>query len=106
MSAKLKEVYDCCSKNNWIVSPRSQRMIHNYMLAASRLMSTQSADSAYAPVDFAVAEKILPMISGSTEQVGKLVSELSTINGLPMTGEFLARMKRVGEDSGFYQFLA
>ena len=103
---KLREVLEACARHKWIVSPRSQRMMSNYIQTAAELMDLGTADDAYAPVDFAVTQKILPLVNGPADRIQSLVDDLSEIGGLPRMAERLARMRELGEESGFYQYFA
>lgn len=101
---KLREVLEVCAKHSWAISPRSKRMIGNYIQTAAELMDMSTAESAYAPVDFAVSQKVLPQLSGSAERLKGLVDDLVAIGGLPHMAERLTQMQELGEDSGFYQY--
>ncbi|MBF4807440.1 MAG: hypothetical protein HXK26_01910, partial [Lancefieldella rimae] len=69
------------------------------------LMSLQSKDSQYAPLDYAFSQKVLPQITGPTEMVGELIEDLSDkCSQLKTTKKQLDRMKEFGKDSGFYQY--
>ena len=103
---KLKEVMRVCSDNGYAVSPRSQKMIRSYVATAASLMDTSSADSTYAPVDYAVSQKILPLIFGPADRVEALVKGLHAIDKLPLTKARLERMIEIGSASGFYQYFA
>lgn len=103
---KLKEVMKVCSDNGCAVSPRSQKMIRAYVATAASLMDTSSADSTYAPVDYAVSQKILPLIFGPADRVEALVKGLYAIDKLPLTKARLERMIEIGSASGFYQYFA
>lgn len=105
-NAKLKEVLRVCSENGHVVSPRSQKMIRSYVATAASLMDTSSADSTYAPVDYAVSQKILPLIFGPADRVEPLVKSLHAVDKLPLTKSRLERMIEIGSASGFYQYFA
>ena len=105
-ATKFRAVVDCCLRNNWQISPRSQRMVRDFISAAAALMDTSTADTSYAPVDYAVAQKVLPLIAGPAEQVGHLVEDLMSIGGLPVCEARLEHMRKMGEESGFYQYFA
>ena len=103
---KLREVLEACARHKWTVSPRSQRMMGNYIQTAAELMDLGTADDAYAPVDFAVTQKILPLVNGPADRIQSFVDDLSEIGGLPRMVERLSRMRELGEESGFYQYFA
>ena len=106
LAAKFQEVLACCAASNHPVSPRSQLMMRNYIVAASDLMDTSSASTTYDPVDFAVAQKVLPQICGTEDRVKSLLDGLGAITGLPKTRQRIEHILEVGGDSGFYQFFA
>lgn len=106
LKAKFKEVLDLCARHRFSVSPRSQRMMLDYACTASNLMDCSSAQDQYAPVDYAVAQKVLPALSGTEERLGGLLEELSLVGGLPLTKARVEHMLEAGEDSGYYQYFA
>lgn len=104
--SRLREVVDICARHHAPVSPRSQRMMVNYISAAQKVLNTSSADASYAPVDYAVSQKVIPTLSGPEDTLRGLIDELMNVGGLPMTRKHLERMSKAGEDSGFVQFFA
>ena len=99
------ELIRACRSYSFSISPRSQLMMKRYIATASRLMSLQSKDSQYAPLDYAFSQKVLPQITGPTEMVGELIEDLSDkCSQLKTTKKQLDRMKEFGKDSGFYQY--
>ena len=104
--AKLKEVLDTCRRHGWPVSPRCQRMMTGFIATAAAIMDTSSAETTYAPVDYAVAQKILPQMSGPADRVKDLIEELRQISGLPIVKTRLDHMVEAGTERGFYQFFA
>lgn len=81
-------------------------MMANYITAAQRILDTSSADASYAPVDYAVSQKVIPTLYGPEDTLRGLVDELMEVGGLPMTRKHLERMSKAGENSGFIQFFA
>lgn len=106
LRAKLREVMDVCAKHGHSVSPRSQKMVWGYLRAADGLMDRSTAQSQYAPVDFAVAQKILPLLSGAEERLEGLLRDLGQVNGLPVVKGRVEHMLEVGNGSGYYQYFA
>ena len=102
--SKLKEVLDICNERHFPVSPRSQRMMKNYICVADQVMNTASAQSAYSPVDFAVAQKILPQVSGTEDRVLELLERLVSVNDLPETKKRVEHMLETGRENGYYQY--
>lgn len=103
---KTKEVFDVFAKNASPLSRRSQSMIRDYLGTASRLMDMGTAETTYAPVDFAVSQKLIPSINGPAEKVEKLLQELADISGLGRTTSRIEHMLKVGNDSGYYQYFS
>ena len=106
LRAKLKEVLDACAACHQPVSPRSRQMMVAYACTASGLMDRSSASSAYAPVDYAVCQKVLPRLSGTEERLADLLNRLAGIGGLPRTKKRVEHMLEVGGDSGYFQYFA
>lgn len=101
----LEDLIRTCRAHSFAISPRSQLMMKRFIATASRLMSLQSKDSQYAPLDYAFSQKILPQIVGPAEIVGALVDDLADkCSQLKITKRQLDKMKAFGEDSGFYQY--
>ena len=90
--------------------PRNIRMVYNYCVVAARCMSRNSPTTRFAPLDYAVAQKILPTINGSGERyrilIEKLIAECGEQN-MPLCARHLKRIQRTGgAELGFYQFFA
>lgn len=106
LDAKMKEVIELCARHRYPVSPRSQKMMLSYARTASRVMDCSSAQSQYAPIDYAIAQKVLPVLSGTEERLGGLLEDLSMVTNLPLTKARVDHMLEAGEDSGYYQYFA
>ncbi len=106
LKTKLKEVLDVCAKHGQPVSPRSRRMMVSYACAASQVMDRSSASATWAPVDYAVCQKVLPRLCGTEERLEGLLNDLSGIAGLRRTGARVQHMLEVGGDSGYFQYFA
>lgn len=106
LEAKLKEVVELCARHRYPVSPRSQKMMLSYACTAASVMDCSSAQTQYAPVDYAIAQKALPVLSGTEERLGALLEELSLVSNLPLTKARVDHMLEAGEDSGYYQYFA
>ena len=104
---QYEKIMRVCRDNHFNVSPRSQTMILNYVSVAEKIMETGSRDSQFAPLDYAIAQKILPLIYGPSDKIGNLMGALESECGqLQVTQSRLNEMKRQGDESGFYQFFA
>lgn len=106
LRGKLEKVVDVFAKNGRPISPRSQKMMFDYVRTASEFMNCSSSEEQYSPVDYAVLQKALPLISGADGRIRELLDELRGIPGLPMTEKRIDRMIEVGDDNGFYQYFA
>lgn len=103
----FRDVVGICSEARRPISQRSQRMVMRYLGAASPLMETGTADLRYAPLDYALMQKVLPMMAGPVEEVATLLKALGDrCADLPMTSEKVVSMLEMGEGSGFVQFFA
>ena len=94
--------------NNIPIMPRNLKMVKNYCFVASALMDTQTEETKFAPIDYAVAQKILPTINGTGENYKRLIEDLlQECENMPISQKHLRRMKEVAERNlGFYQFFA
>ncbi len=92
------------------IRPRNLKMVYNYCAIAASCMERNSPSTKFAPLDFAVAQKILPTINGSGERYMTLVDELlkeCSKQSMPLCYRHLKRIQRNGgADLGFYQFFA
>lgn len=76
-------------------------MVKNYCLVAQKYMR-----NALAPLDFAVAQKILPLINGSGKDYDSLVSSLEKEfeGSMPLSYDLIQRLKNNAENNfGDYQ---
>lgn len=98
-----------CENTSLPISPRNLKMVENYCLVASACMEQGSKNRLY-PIDYAVAQKILPTINGSGERYKNLIDELVNIcdeTSMPLCYNHVKRMQRNGgADLGFYQFFS
>ncbi|MDR3233609.1 MAG: AAA family ATPase [Planctomycetaceae bacterium] len=95
------------SSNKLPIYPRNLKMVQNYFQAAYPCMDTSREENRFAPLDYAVAQKILPTINGTGERYENLADALLTqCNGkLPLCYRHLMRIKEAAESNlGFYQF--
>lgn len=106
LRSKLREVVDICARHHHPVSPRSQKMVWDYVCVADGLMQQSTAQTSFAPVDFAVTQKILPLFSGTEERLEGLLDELSAVMGLPVMKARVDHMREVGNECGYYQYFA
>jgi hypothetical protein len=93
--------------NNMPIFPRNLKMVRDYFQVAFSCMDTSREENRFAPLDYAVAQKILPMLNGTGEKYGNLVNALLTScsDKLPLCQRHLLRIKEAAENNlGFYQF--
>jgi len=95
------------SSNKMPIFPRNLKMVRNYFQVAFSCMDTSREENRFAPLDYAVSQKILPTINGTGEKYGDLVDALLTrcSGKLPLCYHHLLRIKEAAENNlGFYQF--
>ena len=89
-------------------SPRVIEMIRRYCLASTDLLDTST--NSYAALDYAIAQKILPMIDGYGQKYQTLVEELIKVcdyNSMPICNHILLEIQEKGENNmQYYQFFA
>lgn len=92
--------------NGMQIMPRNLKMVRNYCLVACRCMQTDTPDARFAPLDYALAQKILPTINGTGEHYKQLIDDLLVeCSGLPLCNKHLKRMKQIASKNiGFYEF--
>lgn len=92
------------------IRPRNLKMVYNYCLVASGCMNCHGDNGRLAPLDYAIAQKILPTINGNGERYKTLINKLQeccSYESMPLCAKHLERMKRTGNaDLGFYQFFS
>lgn len=95
------------SSNKMPIFPRNLKMVRNYFQVAFSCMDTSREENRFAPLDYAVSQKILPTINGTGEKYKGLVDALLTrcSGKLPLCCQHLLRIKEAAENNlGFYQF--
>lgn len=92
------------------IMPRNLKMVKNYCAVACRCMEHDTPSTKFAPLDYAVSQKILPTINGTGDNYRELIDELSkecTAQSMPLTAKHLGRIKSIAENNmGFYQFFS
>lgn len=84
------------------IMPRNINMVENYVKAASLYIS-----DTFSPLDYAMAQKILPTLSGSGERMKTCLMQMHRLcdGKLPRTAALLARMQEAGKHNmEMYQF--
>jgi hypothetical protein len=95
------------SSNKMPIFPRNLKMVRNYFQVAFSCMDTSREENRFAPLDYAVSQKILPTINGTGEKYRGLVDALLTrcSGKLPLCQQHLLRIQETAENNlGFYQF--
>jgi hypothetical protein len=95
------------SSNKLPIFPRNLKMVHHYFQVAFSCMDTSREENRFAPLDYAVSQKILPTLNGTGEKYTDLVDALLTrcSGKLPHCHQHLLRIKEAAENNlGFYQF--
>ncbi|MDR2418076.1 MAG: AAA family ATPase [Treponema sp.] len=90
------------------IAMRNQKMVHDYCKTACLYMDTKKPETRLAPLDYAVSQKILPIISGRGEQYRQLLLSLQKeCETLPLCHEHIERMiSAAKENMEYYQFFA
>ena len=92
------------------IMPRNLKMVRNYCAVACRCMERDTPSTKFAPLDYAISQKILPTINGNGENYRMLIEDLlkeCTAQNMPISAKHLERMKRIAENNmGFYQFFS
>jgi hypothetical protein len=92
------------------IMPRNLKMVKNYCAVGCRCMECDTPATKFAPLDYALSQKILPTINGNGENYRMLIEDLlkeCTGQNMPISVKHLERMKRVAENNmGFYQFFS
>lgn len=102
---KIKNIF---KSNQMGIMPRNIKMVVNYCKVACKYMERQTPETRFAPLDYAVSQKILPTINGTGEEYEKLIKELKeecNKTSMPICARILEKMERkAAENMGFYQF--
>ena len=89
------------------IMPRNLKMVKNYCAVGCRCMERDTPATKFAPLDYALSQKILPTINGNGENYRMLIEDLlkeCTAQNMPISAKHLERMKRIAENNmGFYQ---
>lgn len=92
------------------IMPRNLKMVKNYCAVGCRCMERDTPATKFAPLDYALSQKILPTINGNGENYRILIEDLlkeCTAQNMPISAKHLERMKRIaGNNMGFYQFFS
>lgn len=105
---KFNRVRTCFQEIGINFSPRIIGMIKRYCLASKSVMDLR--ENVYAALDYAVAQKILPLIDGYGEPYAEFLKKLlleCDQNTMPQCHEFIQEILRKGNlNMQYYQFFA
>ena len=114
LSAEVQRVYDAVvtklKEKRFTVSPRIDKAIKRYWASASKRfeMDDTKTDAETVALDYAVAQRILPKITGNGEAFGKWLDELKSLcssHGLNMSAKILKDIiDRGNQQMKYYQF--
>lgn len=107
---KWKNIRNIFKENDMMIMPRNVKMVLEYCKIACKYMKRDTPETRFAPLDYAIAEKILPTINGNGENIRILIMQLKEECGesnMPICSKILNRMqKKADENMGYYQFFA
>jgi hypothetical protein len=106
--SKFQKIRNCFQNWNIGFSPRIVGMIKRYCLASKDIIDT--SDNEYAALDYAVAQKVLPLINGYGDNYRKFIEDLVNEcdqNTMPISNNLLRVIQRKGNDNmSYYQFFS
>ena len=106
---KFDKIQDKFKEKNIIFSPRTILMIQNYCLTVQHYNLMETNGNELVALDYAVAQKILPMINGQGEDYKELVDFLiRETDKMPISKKILENIKSNADKSGmdYYQFFS
>lgn len=115
-SNEIQKIYDgvkdILAKQDIYISPRADIAMHKYWMVASKLMEEDEYSNSpdIIALDYAIAQKMLPKISGSGENFEiwlKQLKDFCTTNNLLDSSDILTRiMDRGNRQMKYYQFFS
>ena len=108
MAERFNRIAVICANYGCPISPRSVSMIRRYLLGAKGFID--NSENYFEPLDYAVAQKILPLLDGAGEKWKRFLTELhnmcATDDALPRCRKMLSTMLEQGNASMlYYRFL-
>ena len=79
------------------IMPRNVKMVLDYCKIACKYMQKDTPETRYAPLDYAIAQKILPTLNGVGEDYNLLFDKLQEECGndnMPLCSKIIDRMKK------------
>lgn len=98
---KWLKIQQAFTSNKLAISPRNVKMVRDYCLVAHKYMKDLT------PLDYAVAQKILPVINGCGKQYDDLMSALEREfeGSMPLSYDLVKKMRATASNNfGNYQF--
>jgi hypothetical protein len=104
---KWESIQRIFQKHNLPVMPRNQKMVRSYYTVACRYMEWWD-ETRFTPLDYAISQKILPVINGTGRQYQTLLKDLQeACKSMPLCDYHIGRIIQAAEENmGFYQFFA
>jgi MoxR-like ATPase len=107
LKRRFDDLLAVCKDNGVNVSHRAQQMMWNYVCTAAVLMDTDARDLAYAPLDYAFSQKVLPQFNGPVEYYEELLDILTEKCSLmPLSNAKIKKMKMEASKNAFVQFFS
>lgn len=107
---KFDKIQETFKKVNIKFSPRIISMIRNYCIAADKLELMDTNTNELTAFDYAIAQKILPMINGQGKNFETLVDDLENLtkDKMPKSNKIITEIKNDGKNNGmeYYQYFA
>lgn len=107
---KWKNIKNIFKECNMTIMPRNVKMVLEYCKIACKYMQKDTPETRYAPLDYAIAQKILPTLNGAGDEYNLLFEKLQEECGndsMPLCSKIIERMKKkASENMGYYQFFA
>lgn len=107
---KWKNIKNIFKECNMTITPRNVKMVLGYCKIACKYMQKDTPETRYAPLDYAIAQKVLPTLNGVGDDFNLLFDKLQEECGndnMPLCSKIIERMKKkANENMGYYQFFA
>lgn len=105
---KFNKIRDCFQNEGINFSPRVVSMIKKYCLASKKIMDFD--DNVYVALDYAISQKIMPMINGYGESYEHFLKNLlieCDSNTMPICNNIINSILKIGESNmQYYQFFS
>ena len=105
ISLKLKEIYALFKEANTLISPRVSKMVRKYCVVGRDLFDY--SENRYVALDYAVSQKILPLINGSGKEYESFLDQLEEVcdkGSMPLCNTIINNIIKKGQSMNYYQF--